>query len=127
MNDFQIGPGAICKCCHDDAQGIDDSGLCPSCRRYTAELRAENERLELRLADVQDTLHEKCKEIERIRKALTNAEDLARFMTKRKEEVGAEVERLRSAIEEILNPDNEEFEMRAIGALALSAEVGDNG
>jgi hypothetical protein len=52
MNDFQIGPGAICKCCHDDAQGIDDSGLCPSCRKYTAELRAENERLRTALADL---------------------------------------------------------------------------
>lgn len=49
MHDFQVGPGLTCNCCHDDAQGIDASGLCPSCRKYTAELRAEIDRLEREL------------------------------------------------------------------------------
>lgn len=52
-DNISIGPGAICECCHDDANGIID-GLCPSCAKYAAELKADNARMRKALEDVLD-------------------------------------------------------------------------
>ena len=90
MDRLEIGPGPICKCCHDDAQGIVD-GLCQSCRGYSAALMAEVERLKDAWESAELRADDGWLEVERLRKDL-------QLSFEERDEARGEVERLKRII-----------------------------